>query len=95
MSIAEITLKIKNASVQQLNEILEILNKKVEAKIRKPNSWVEYLNTYKSEHPELSHKQAIAVALPLYKLNPVVKIKKAPKVAECAVCDNIAHANRI
>ena len=93
MSIAEIQLKLKKASAQQLNEILEILNKKVEAKIRKPNPWVEYLSTYKTEHPELSHKKAMADALVAYKLKPVVvveKVKKAPKVSECAVCGYVA-----
>ena len=49
MSIAEIQLKLKNASAQQLSAILEILNKKPEPKKRKSNALVEYLSIFKSE----------------------------------------------
>ena len=60
--LSEITLKLKTATPEQLNAILEILNKKPEKK-RKTNAWIEYLNTYKAEHPELPHKQAMADAI--------------------------------
>jgi hypothetical protein len=96
MSIAEITLKLNTASPEQLNAILEILNKKPEPKKRKTNAWVEYLNTYKTEHPDETHKTAMANALKLYKDKPPVvavkveKVKKAPKVSKCAVCDYVA-----
>ena len=48
--LSEITLKLKTASPEQLNAILEILNKKPEKK-RKSNAWVEYLSTYKRSTP--------------------------------------------
>ena len=63
--LSEITLKLKTATPEQLNAILEILNKKPEKK-RKTNAWIEYLNTYKAEHPELPHKQTTKDGEELY-----------------------------
>ena len=90
--LSEIQTKLKNASPEQLNAILEILNTKpapAAPKKRSENAWVIYLKEYKSKHPDEPHKIAMANALTLYK-KPVVAVVekkvKTPKVIECHIC---------
>ena len=92
--LSEIQTKIMTASPEQLNAILEILNKPVAPvvpKKRATNAWVEYLSAYKIKNPDETHKIAMANALKLYKAQPVVevveKIKKEKKIIKCAICD--------
>ena len=64
--LSEIQTKLENATPEQLNAILEILNTKpapVVPKRRAINAWVEYLSAYKIKHPDEPHKIAMANTL--------------------------------
>lgn len=58
-------------------------NQEVVKKTRKPNLWLEFVKTFREEHPELQYKEVLKQAKDKYK--PVEKIlersKRKPKKA--------------